>query len=226
MVLGQVGEDPHGEADACHPLEKQCVGGYLHHHMGAARVRHAAEKALELKGFRGGTLSGDDLVPDHVLVGADQAHLGAPGLLQDILEQVSGGGLAIGAGDAHHHHGGRRIAVPVPAHLGQGRAAVGNQHVGPLSLRPLLAQHAGRAFFPGHGDIFVPIRLIARHGHKEVPGPRLSRVIADAGDLHLQVGVGFRGRYALQQLTQFHSMHPVLSSFFRRPQPPGGTSQV
>ena len=33
-------------------------------------------------------------------------------------------------------------------------------------------------------------------------------------------------RNALQQLTQFHSMHPVLSSFFRRPQPPGGTSQV
>ena len=36
VVLGQIGEDPHGEADPRHPLEVQGVGGDLHHHIGAA----------------------------------------------------------------------------------------------------------------------------------------------------------------------------------------------
>ena len=72
MVLGEVRKRPHGEGDAVHPVEAQRVGGDLHHHMGAAAVRHPAEPALDLPAFRGGALGGADLVAHPVFVGADK----------------------------------------------------------------------------------------------------------------------------------------------------------
>ena len=199
MVLGQIGEHAHRKADAPHPLEKQRVGRHLHDHMGAARVRHAPEQALELKGFRGCALRGQDLAADHVLIGADQPHLRPQTLLQDILEKIGSGGFAVGAGDARQRHAGGGVAVPVPAHLGQRGAAVRRAHIGNPRLRLLLAEHARRALLHSHGDKPVAVRLVARHGNKESAGLRLPGIIADAGNLHRQVRVGLQDVHALQQ---------------------------
>ena len=198
MVLGQIGEDAHREADPLHPLEGQRVAGDLHDHMGTPGVRHAAKEALELEGFRSGALGGDDLGADHVLVGADEAHLGPQGLLQDVLEEVGGGGLAVGAGDAHQLHGSRRVSEPVDAHMGESRPAVRGAHEGNVPLRRFLAEDAGRALLQGahdgcgacgdgHGDEAVSVGLAAGHGHEEVAGLRLPGVVADAGDLQRRV---------------------------------------
>ena len=54
MVLGQVCEDPHLVRDPINPVQKQGVGGNLHHHIRAARFPHPGEELLELKGLRGG----------------------------------------------------------------------------------------------------------------------------------------------------------------------------
>ena len=43
---------------------------------------------LELKGLRRGPLGVENLIPHHVLIGADEAHLGPGRLLQHILEEI------------------------------------------------------------------------------------------------------------------------------------------
>ncbi len=64
VILGQVGEQRHLEADAVNPLERQRVGGNLHHGMGAARVAHPRKERLQFVGFGGGALGLEHLVPD------------------------------------------------------------------------------------------------------------------------------------------------------------------
>ena len=81
MILGQIGEDTHRIVNAVDPVQTQGVGGGLHHRIGAPGVRHLPEEPLDLKGFRRGAVRRDDLLPDHVLIGTDKAHLGPPCLL-------------------------------------------------------------------------------------------------------------------------------------------------
>ena len=81
MVLGQIGEDAHRIVNSIDPVQTQGVGGGLHHRIGTPGVRHLPEEPLDLKGFRRGAVRRDDLLPDHVLIGTDKAHLGPPCLL-------------------------------------------------------------------------------------------------------------------------------------------------
>ena len=187
MILTQIGEQANVKADARHPLEAECMGGDFHDHVGASRIRHSPEETVELKGFRCGALGVERLISDHVLVGADEAHLGLQALFQHVFKQVGGGGFSIGAGDAHHGHRGSGISEPVPAQLCQGFAAVRDQHKGNVPLRLFLTEHAPSAFFQSHGDEPVAVGFIAGHGHKEVPRLHQSGVVANAGDVHIKV---------------------------------------
>ena len=81
MVLGQIGEDAHRIVNAVDPIQTKGVGGGLHHCVGTPGVRHFPEEPLDLKGLRRGAVRGDDLLADHVLIGADETHLGPPCLL-------------------------------------------------------------------------------------------------------------------------------------------------
>ena len=119
MILGEVGEKAHVEGDAAHPVEAQGVGRDLHHHVGAAGVGHLAEEGLQFETLGSGAFGVQHLAADHVLNGAHQAHLGPQAILQNVFDQVGGGGFAVGAGDADHGHLPGRVAVPVGAHLGQ-----------------------------------------------------------------------------------------------------------
>ena len=85
VVPGQVGEDPAFKPQAGGAPLVQSVGGGLHHHVGAARPLHLLQQALEGVRVRGGPPGGKDRVPDQVLVGADEAHLGPQHLLQDMF---------------------------------------------------------------------------------------------------------------------------------------------
>ena len=196
VVLGQIGEDAHRVVDAVHPVQRQSVGGGLHHHMGAAGGAHPGKQLLELQGLRRGALGGHHLVADQILVGADQAHLGPQLLFQDGLQQVSGGSLAVGAGDGHHGHAVRRMAVVVCGHHRQGPAGVLHQDIGHGAvLRRPLAHHRGGPRRHGLSDIGVAVGGKAGHGHKDVPGRRGPGVIADTGDLRLHVrGGGPQGK--------------------------------
>jgi len=205
VILGQVGEDAHVVVHAVDPVQIQRVGGGLHHHMGAAPVRHFPEQLLDLEGLRGGALRGDDLLADHILVGADKAHLGPFGLLQNGLQQIGGGGLAAGAGNGDHGHFLRRMAEPVGADHRQGPAGIRRLDISAVRRRKLLAQHRRRALFQGCSNILVAVGGKAGHGHEQVAGLGGPGVIADAGDFRFQVRRAGLNRDAGQQFSQFHN---------------------
>ena len=205
MVLGQVRVNPHLIADPIDPVQKQGVGGNLHHHIGAARIPHPGKELLELEGLGGGPLRGKDLLPNHILVCADQAHLFAPGL-QNGLEEVGGGSLPVGAGNAHHGHGVRRAAKEVGPRHRQGPAGVRHLDIRNFSLlRQGLTENRRRAGGHGLGDEAVSVHRVAAESHKEVPGLHLPGVVTDLGNLCLQTHVGGEDFQPLQQFLELHT---------------------
>ena len=155
--------------------------------MGAAGVRHLPKELLHLKGLRGCALGVEDLIPDHILIGADEPHLGPGGVFQDILQEIGGGGLAVGAGDAHHGHLPGRVVEEIGPHHSQGSAAVFHLDIGNVPLRRRLAQNAHCPPLHRSRDILVAVGSKAGHGDEQVPGLGLPGVVADAGNLHLQI---------------------------------------
>ena len=205
VVLGQVGEDPGGEADTPDPVKHQGVGGDLHHHMGTARVGHLPQQRLELVGLGGGPVGGEDFLSDHVLVGADETYLGLQGPLQRRLQQIGGGGLAVGAGHPYAGHGLRRAAEPVGRHVGQGGPGVPGHQPRAVEVGGTLAQNGGSPLLQGLPDVAVSVGLIA--GQRREKGSRLEvpGVIADPGDFHVPGRPALCERHAGQQLLQIQS---------------------
>ena len=204
MILTEVGEDAHGEPDAVHPIQHQCVGGYLHHHMGAARVGHLPQQPLQLEGLRRGALRVERPVADHILDGADQPHLGPGLLLQNALDEVGAGGLAAGAGDADHGQLPGGMVKAVAAHHRQRPAGVGHLHEGDVPLRYLFAQHAGGALLPRHGDKSVAVRRRAGYGDEQVARLHQPGVVLHLVYVCIQVGAGGQNVQPGQQLLQCH----------------------
>ncbi|MPM33171.1 hypothetical protein SDC9_79740 [bioreactor metagenome] len=189
VVLGQIRKDPHVVSDTVDPALVQRVGRGLHHHMGAARIQHPAKQLMQLKALRRGPLRGQDLRADHVLVGADQTHLRPCRLLQNSLQQIRGGGLAVGAGDGGHDHMLRRMTEPVGAQHSQRPPGLLHQHVGNAGLRLPLTHGA---YCPGLlrlSDIGMTVHGIATDGDEHVALMSLTGVITDAGDFKIFIRV-------------------------------------
>ena len=144
MVLREIGEHAEREVDrAGTPLHER-VGGDLHHHMGAARVRHFAQQTLERQRVGRGALGRQNGVADHVLIRADQTDLCAQTALKELLEKIRCGRLAVRAGHADHCHASRRLAVPSRGELCRRLVRVGDQHTG-HALGRVLGHDADRA---------------------------------------------------------------------------------
>ena len=205
MILTEVGEDAHGEADTVDPIQHQRVGGDLHDHMGAARVGHLPQQLLQLEGLRCGALGVEHLAADHVLNGADKAHLGSGLLLQNTLDEVGGGGLAAGAGNADHGQLPGGVVEPVAGDDRQRPAGILHDYIGNSGIRCMLADNAGRAPFPRHGDIFMAVRLRAGDGHEQAALPGLAGVVADIGDVGVQVGIRLQNGEIPENIDEFHT---------------------
>ena len=124
VILGQVREYRHIKVDARHALQRERMGGNLHHHMGAALLQHLPEQAVQLQTLGGGMFGVQELFADHVAVCADEADLSPRHRFQHMLHDVGGAGLAAGAGKADELHFCRRVAVEFPAYEGKAQAAV------------------------------------------------------------------------------------------------------
>ena len=199
MILRQVGKRTDRKLDAVDTVEHQRVGGYLHQHVGAARIRHLTEQLLQLKRLGRRALGRDDLLADHVLVGADQTDLAAL-RLQNRLDQIGGRGLAVGAGDADHLHFLRRMGEVIGRHLRQCAAGRRDLNIGNLSLRDALAYHCGRTLFHRLADVFVSIGRITGDRNEYIPRLYSAGVILQLPDLcrHRR-----RGRYYVYSVQDF-----------------------
>ena len=199
MILSQVGKYTHLVRNAIDTVQHQGVGGNLHHHIGASRVPHPGQEHLQLKGLGGGPLRRENLLSNHILVGADQAHGFSPGL-QNGLEEVCGGGLPVGPGNPHHGHSLGRVAEEVSARHRQRPAGIPDPHPGNLPFRRRLAQHRRRPGGQGLRNKAVSVHRVAAEGYKQIPWSYRPGVIADAADLRLQIQVGGEDFQPRQQL--------------------------
>ena len=80
VVPAEIGESGYSIRQAVDPVKCQCVGGDLHHGVGAAGIGHLPQQALHLPGLRGGAAAGQDRAAYAAAVGAHQARRDAQGL--------------------------------------------------------------------------------------------------------------------------------------------------
>ena len=101
---------------------------------------------------------------DHVAGGADEAHLHAR-RLQDGLDEVAGGGLALGAGESHHLHLPGGMAVELRAHGAEGRPDVFNQNLRDIKGQQSFHHQGGSAVF--HRLLRIIMGVKPRAGNAE-----------------------------------------------------------
>src|SRR5690606_12451050 len=108
VLRAEVGEDGDVVDAAVDPARHQGVAGDLHGDRVRAAFAHDGEQRLEVGGLGRGAFGLDALVADAHLDGADEP--GAADGPQTALDEVGGGGLAGGAGDADLQQVAARVA--------------------------------------------------------------------------------------------------------------------
>ncbi len=196
MFRAEVGEDGDVEDTGVDPAEDQRVAGDLHGDRPDTAFAHDGEQGLEVGGFGRGALGLDALFADAHLDRADES--GGAGGLEGALDEIGGGRLAGGAGDADLEEIAAGVAVDrgrqfthLPARLrddqdrqsGRG-GALGAGRVG---------QHGDRAEARGLRDEVGAMQAGTWEGGVQVAGADRAGVMGDARDLHGGVRATRRG---------------------------------
>ena len=210
MIRGQVRKDTRRKPDAAGAVEDQGDGGRLHDHMGAARVGHGAQQFLELIGFRGSAVGRKHLLPEHILIGPDEPHLGVQSPLQRGFEKVGRCGLAIGPRHSHTGKRLRRVPEPVRRDQRQGRPGVLRHQPGSVKVRRAAAEHRHRPFFQRLPDIELSVGFIALQRRKQAARGHGPGVVADSCDFHVLVRAAAGERHTAEHLVQLHDSPPMV----------------
>ena len=213
MVLRQVREDAHPEADALHTVQHERVRRHLHDRVRAAGVDHPAQELLQLIGVGRGVLGVQHLVADDVRVRADETDLRVQTLLEHMLDERGDGGLAVRAGHTDHGQLTRRVIEKFAADARERKAAVGHEDIRYLDLWLSLAEHDGRAALCGRADEPVSVGLIPADGGEQVAGLRGARVKADIPDVQFRIGGAFAHVQNGQQSLEFHKRTSVVRQY-------------
>ena len=196
MILRQIGEHRRIVNAALHPILIQGMGGNLHHPVGAALGHHQGQHALQIIGIRRGVAGGQDPIPYHILYGADEAHLIAAGL-HNRFKHIGGGGLAVGAGDAHQPQAVGGMAEPGGAHLRPGFPGGFHQELAGQSH--VLFRYDGRG--PGLGGLPGELMSVYTRARNADKCPARLHPARIAGyPCYLHVPAGRDGTYRGQQL--------------------------
>lgn len=121
-----------------------------------------------------------DRPADHVLVGADEPHLGPQHALQHRLEQIGGGRLAVGPGDGQRRQAIGRAAEPVGGDRRQRRPRIRDHDPWSRFFRRMLAEHRGGPQRQRLGNKSVSVGLVARQRRKQTAGHQFSGVVANS----------------------------------------------
>ena len=105
------------------------MGGDLHHCVGAARVRHLAQQALDLQRIRRGAPGREHLLLHQVLHRADETGLYSR-TAQDVAQEIGGGGFAVGAGNAQDRQPGGGVFIPGAGNFAQGSSHIRHRRAG------------------------------------------------------------------------------------------------
>ena len=208
MVLRQVRKDARREADAVRAVQQERMGGDLHDDVGAAGVGHAPEQPLELERLRRCARGGELLVSDEVVDGADEADPGAEGALEHGLDEMGGGGFAVGARDTDDRETVRRAAIPDGGERGERRAAVGHEDIGDLLGRHVLADHGRGAAASGFADEIMAVGDVARDRHEQGAWHHLAGGVGESGDFRFRFGGAAERGEGGEQRGKMHGTPP------------------
>ena len=205
MILRQIGKCTDGKFDSVYAIQHQRMRGYLHDDMRTARIAHLCEQFVQFKRFRRGALGRQNLIANHVLVGADEADC-VTLRLKNGLEQIRRCGLAVGAGDADHDHAVSRMIKVVGCHLCQrtARRIYADIRHRNAALRHMFEHNHTRAQLDRLADVLVTIGFIAGDCHKDISVLYLTGIIFQLTNFHSGVCGLFRNVDALENLFQFH----------------------
>ena len=218
VVTREIREQSGLKLNPGHAVEAQRVGRHLHDDVGAARVRHAAQKLLQLVGFRRRPGGGQLLIADVVCDRADKSDLRADALLQYMLDERRRRRLAVRPRHAHHReHTGRPVEIR-RRYERERKPAVRRDDIRPIDLRRLLAEHGSGAPVQRRPDIPVAVRLQAANGDEQVARLHRPRVIAHVPDGKSGISRHGRDLDILYEFPQrFHSTRlPLIVRVFRR----------
>ena len=203
VILGQVGEAGGGEADAGDTLELERVRRHLHGAGAVAGGDHPPQRRLQVDAL--------GRRPRHRLDGAadprlDRAqHPGrALGRLQDRLDEVDGGGLAVRAGHADDAQLGARIAEERGRRGGHRPPRRVDDELGHVDLEHALDdQRDGSVFDRDPGEV-VPVGHEPRHAHVQGTRPGGLGPVGDGGDVGLPSPVHRTRPDGLDQRRELH----------------------
>jgi hypothetical protein len=195
MVLGEVRVDRHGEAGAVDAAQVQPVRGDLHGHgVDPTRV-HPSQQTLQIRALGGGAHARLGLAVDPRLDRADHPDPDARGG-ERRLEEVGGGGLAVGARDADD----RQVAARVPVDGSRGRPHRGTDRwhlqLGDVEVEPAFDQQRRRALRHRRRCVVVTVGARTRDGAEQGAGADLPTVVGRVGDadvVSVSLGAAQRG---------------------------------
>ncbi len=100
--MGNIGNNADVEFTGSDPFLRQAVRGRLQHHVSQASRRHLSQVMLHIRRLGRGDMEAgvDDLVANDRVDGRDNSNLFS-GMLEDGIQQVRGGRLAVRAGNAN-----------------------------------------------------------------------------------------------------------------------------
>jgi hypothetical protein len=182
VVLAQVGEDQHPEADAEQALQGGAVGGGLERARAVARVQHLAEGALEIDRLAGRPGGRAALSADAVLDRAEEPGT-TPCGREDGEEEKGGRRLPVRAGDAGDLELPRRVSEESIGSKSHGFSGVADEELGRRQLERPLDDERGRPVGDGVGGELVSVGLVTGHADEEGPGCDAAGVVGQVGDL-------------------------------------------
>jgi len=149
------------------------VGGNLHRHAAAAVVAHAAEQGCQFDRAGSGVARRFDGFAVIDEDGAEQAGA-VPDGLHHMMDEESGGGFAIGAGDPGDGQIAPRISCQSRRQCGQGGAAVRNMQPGDGRWKVCgwrgFRHDGGHSGGDGFGDEAVAVGAGTADGGKQASG--------------------------------------------------------
>ena len=192
VVLGQVREPGDVEHHGVHAVEGHGVRGNLHGGGIEPAFAHERQQRVHIRGFGGGEQARDRLAACQDLNRPDQ-----PGPFaqrpQERIDEVSGGGLAVGACHAEEGRGAGTVGPALVNACGQpadhAARLVSQQHrdgdvIGQCqhARSGAVCQDRHRTGFDGLGHEVSPVPCAARQGHVEVSRADRPGVQGDPGD--------------------------------------------
>ena len=177
VVLGEVGEDGEGETAGADAGLVDGVAGDFDDGGAAAGGNHLSEGGLEGVGVGGGAVGGGVVAGPLFADGGEEAGVEA-GLGEHVAQEPSGGGFAVGAGDAAEEEFLGGVAEVLGAGLGKGGARVVHADVAPFAR----AHDGGGAAGAGLGDVTRAIVVRAGDGDKKGAGDDPARIANDIGE--------------------------------------------